>query len=105
MNAMNVIQQMPNLLNIFETLNIPKDLINICISYIAITDEAIIYYNGNWNKFHRGKVCEIGAENGWIDLLIWAQNNNISNKLNKWTCAYAAYGGQLEVLKWLRENG
>ena len=51
---------------------LPTDLLNLCISYLS--EDEMIYYKRMWEKFKMYDVCDIAAENGWLDLLIWAKN-------------------------------
>ena len=82
-------------------IQLPKDLNNICCSYL--TDEEYIYVNNNWEKFNKNEVCYIAAKNGWLDLLKWARKNEC--QWNNSVCSYAALYGHLEVLKWAKLNG
>src|SRR5947207_1347241 len=77
-------------------IQLPKDLKNICCSYL--TGEECMYINKEWTKFNKNIICNIAAENGWLDLLKWA-------KQNSYVCNNAAQNGHLEVLKWARQNG
>jgi hypothetical protein len=47
--------------------------------------------------------CAYAAEGGHLEVLEWARANGCP--WDKWTCRLAAEGGQLETLKWARENG
>ncbi len=47
-------------------------------------------------------VCAISARNGNLDCLKWARENGCV--LNKFTCHNAAMYGHLDCLKWAREN-
>jgi len=51
----------------------------------------------------RRLTCAYAAEGGHLEVLKWARENGCP--WDKQTCAYAAKGGHLEVLKWARENG
>ena len=73
--------------------NLISDLSNICESYL--TEEEQIYVNNEWNKFDKKYVCNIAAENGWLDLLKWARKNGCD--WNVLTCEHAAENGHLEV--------
>ena len=84
-----------------NTIQLPKDLNNICCSYL--TGDECIYVNNEWKKFNENKVCNIAAENGWLDLLIWAKQNGY--EWDSYVCCIAAYNGHLEVLKWARLKG
>src|SRR6185369_5548540 len=84
-----------------KIIQLPKDLNNICCSYL--TDEECLYVNKEWTKFNKNYVCYIAAQNGWLDLLKWARQNEYP--WNSWTCSDAALNGHLEVLKWARQNG
>src|SRR5689334_21762832 len=57
----------------------------------------------------RSEFCEKAAELGSFSLLEWArQANGMCRSAKAWdksTCAGAAQGGHLEVLKWARANG
>lgn len=44
------------------------------------------------------------AKNGHVHVLKWCQDNNVG-LLDEYTCAHAALGGQLTVIKWLRAHG
>jgi len=49
------------------------------------------------------KTCADAARGGHLDVLKWARENGAP--WNEQTCANAAAGGYLEVLKWAREHG
>ena len=49
------------------------------------------------------EVCAKGAGSGNLELLKWMREN--SCPWDKFTCSAAAHGGQLEVLQWARANG
>ena len=51
--------------------------------------------------------CIMNAAAFWghLNLLKQWEEQDGAHKFNEQTCAYAAYGGHLEVLKYLRENG
>ena len=80
-----------------------EDVSNICELYL--TQEEKIYISSKWAKFNNKEVCRIAAENGWLDLLKWAQQNGCIVIGESWTCILAAQNGHLEVLKWAIENG
>ena len=88
-----------------DNIHIPKDLAKLCNSYLS--DNELIYYSGetNWTKFSKNIVCNIAAENGWIDLLKWARKPENNCYWGSNTCSDAAKNGHLEVLKWARQNG
>src|SRR5947207_3703945 len=88
-------------MNLMNLLELPKDINNICISYF--TEDEIIYFNNEWNKFLKSHVCNIAAKNGWIDLLKWARERKY--RWNILTCIYAAENGHLELLRLARMNG
>ena len=67
-------------------IQLPKDLNNICCSYL--TDEEYIYVNNEWGKFNKNYVCNTAAQNGWLDLLIWAKLNGY--KWDSYVCYNAA---------------
>ena len=57
-------------------------------------------------EFLRGTSENVGgsaASGGDLEMLKWARENDCP--WDKQTCADAAMGGHLEVLKWARENG
>ena len=82
-------------------IQLPKDLNNICCLYL--TDEECIYVNNEWTKFKKNEVCNIAAENGWLDLLKWGRQNGC--EWDSYVCSRAAENGNLEILKWARQNG
>ena len=103
-------------------LNIlPKDLFNLCLSFL--TNNEIIYHKRKWNQFQKQYICNIAAENGWIDLLEWAIKNDCPWDYNcprddngnyRWdnyctwdTCTYirAIRNGHLEIIRWAYFNG
>lgn len=61
------------------------------------------YYNKKWHEFNINHVCTIAAENGWLDLLIWARNK--SYHWDEWTAIAAAKYGNLELYKYIVNNG
>jgi len=83
-----------------EYANLPKDLNNICKSFLSQDEQ--IYSQNDWNKFNKNNVCEIAAENGWLDLLIYGINNGC--QLNSNVCYNAAMNNHLEILKWMKTN-
>src|SRR5207237_6891727 len=93
-------------MNTIECL--PKDIFNICLSYL--TKNELIYSDKNrWTEFSIYTVCYTAATNGWLDLLIWAQDRSFTLKKiydwSLWLCAFAAENGHFETLKWLHKNG
>src|SRR5947208_4294656 len=82
--------------------NIIKDISNICLSYLS--KEESIYIKGEWNKFPESRVFNIASEKNWLDLLIWA-HNNYSHHDDWFIYATAAYNGNLDIIKWLKQNG
>lgn len=113
-----------------EHVNI--DVSNICFSYLS--EDEHLYINKKWDQFDKKKLLEIASENGWIDLLKWALDNEyiIWNdviylhiiqsgqlKLLKWIwvykephlytkqclCVHATKNNNLEILKWLHLQG
>jgi hypothetical protein len=76
--------------------------------FILSTDEQL-YLENKWENFPNEQVCDIAAENGWLDLLKWARYYNYS--WSSYTCSSAARNGHLyifilnEVLKWAKING
>jgi len=69
----------------------------------SLSPDKIIYDKKEWDKFDKSNVCNIAAQNGWLDLLQWARGKDYN--WDSFTCAYAAGGGHLEILKWARQNG
>ncbi len=47
--------------------------------------------------------CAYAAQGGQLEVLKWAHENGCY--WNSQICAYAAHGGHLELLKWARANG
>jgi len=70
-----------------------KDVENICLSYL--TKEEQIYIRKERSKFNKDEVCNIAAENGWLDLLMWGKINGCHS--DSWTCNYAALNGIAKV--------
>lgn len=85
--------------------DIPKDLSNICTSYLNHND--IIYYLGDWTKFDKHDICTISGQNGWIDVLEWGHNNkHYATDLHCfWLIIGTAEYGHLEMLKYLHNCG
>ena len=55
---------------------------------------------------HRRRIMNAAAFSGYLDALKhWRKQSRAKNLFDEHTCAYAAFGGQLEVLKYLHENG
>ena len=79
---------------------LPKDIWNICESYLS--DNEIIYFENKWINFSKDNICNIAAENGWLDLLMWAYDKGY--RVDKWTCTYAALNGHLNILKFIYEK-
>jgi len=71
--------------------------------YSSLTKDEQLYYEKKWNKFNKIKICDIAAENGWLDLLKWAREKNY--KWNNSLLGSAAKNGHLKVLKWALQNG
>lgn len=59
--------------------------------------------NINFSKENKNNICDVAAKNGDLDGLKYARQNGCS--WNEDTCKCAAENGDLDVLKWLRENG
>lgn len=83
--------------------NLPKDISNICISYISEHDKMYYYGKDYWEvhgKHHMNiNVCYTAAEHGWLDFLVWYYKDS-SFCIDFKTCNYAAKNGKIEVLKW-----
>lgn len=75
---------------LFIMIELQTDLSNLCVSYL--TFEEIIYSEGDWTKFNKFNVNEIGSRNGWLDLLEWAKCNKYTYHTNK-IYEYAAKNG------------
>jgi len=90
-----------------HNLKLPKDLLNLCVSYL--TEEEIIYSEGNYNKFSDDDICEIAAKYGWVDLFIWIQNKETTQNRyipdKRIICIDAALYGHLDIIKWAKKNG
>ena len=52
-----------------------EDVQKICESYLTEEEQKYIRGENEWNKFDKYNVCNIAAENGWLDLLKWAREN------------------------------
>merc|ERR1711907_284901 len=48
--------------------------------------------------------CAEAAEGGHLEVLKWARSQDPPCPWNKWTCEGAAKGGHLDVLKWARSQ-
>jgi hypothetical protein len=92
---------LPNMIRLSKMTRLPKDINNLLKSYLS--NDELNYYKNNWNLFDEKQVCEIAAIHGWLDLLIWARNNNY--QWNEEICSYAAYHRHLEILKWVVLSG
>jgi len=53
--------------------------------------------------FSQKRTCAMAASAGNLEVLKWARENGC--QWDQSTCAYAAAGNHLEVLQWARENG
>lgn len=98
--------------------SIPSDMQRFLFSKYFKLHELIpsLYVNKNWNTFFKKvtastiknytELLKASAEHGNRALLIWAKT--IGFPFNRYSsfpiCEGAASGGQLEVLKWLKEN-
>jgi hypothetical protein len=81
----------------------PTDISKLCISYLSEDD--IKYSDKNkWNTFPEEWVCRIAAQNGWLDLLIWAHHQGCV--LTEWVCIGACenYDDSLEILEYLKSK-
>ena len=56
-------------------------------------------------KLNKSTICENIAFYGNLDVLKLARGQSPSCPWDRWTCAFAALGGHLELLKWTIENG
>ena len=107
------------------TKNLPDDLYNITLSYFKEGER--LYYSDKWNLIDESHIeilliedrklwslylkkyrCEAFviacAKSGSLSALKWIGTKTRRRCVNKYICAYAAEGGHLEVLKWLRVN-
>lgn len=66
-------------------------------------ENEFLYNEKRWNEFAKEDVCEIAVHNGWLDLLIYAQEKNYS--LDSRSCEYAAEHNHFHILKYLVEKG
>ena len=76
-----------------------RDVSNVVLEFLTFDEQS--YLNGNWNQIQHPHV--FAANNGFLDLLQWAQSNVC--EWNSSVCSNAARNGHLEVLKWARSNG
>lgn len=80
---------------------LPICLRNIVDSYLCPNER--IYYNNEWTQFSKSDICNIAADNGWLDLLKYAHKNKCY--WDKQTSYCAVKHGNLEIFKYLHENG
>jgi hypothetical protein len=73
----------------------PSDILKLCDKYLS--PDEITYIKCDWNNFPKDKICEIAAVNNWLDLLIWARQNNC--EWNYLTCMAAASQGILHKFR------
>jgi len=78
-----------------------KDVEEICLSYLTTVEN--MYIKKEWDKFYKDSVCGIAASHGWLDLLIWAREQNY--EWDCWVSYYAAQVGHLDMLKWSISKG
>ena len=74
--------------------------------FLSFMTIPLIKYMWNFQIIHIYKLtvlCEKIAIYGNLEVLKWARENGC--EWNSYTCSYAAEGGHLEVLKWARDNG
>lgn len=65
-----------------------------------LSEDEILYSKNEWDKFNKNDVCEIAAENGWLDLHLWSRSNKyIFHNKEIWKCAVSS--GNLEILEYL----
>ena len=66
---------------------------------------SLIEYIQNFKIIHNNKTILCGelSKSGNLEVLKWARENGC--QWNSSTCSNAASGGHLEVLKWARDNG
>jgi hypothetical protein len=57
----------------------------------------------SWLIPNKGVYLRSAATKGQLEVLKWARDNGCD--WNSDTCSSAARGGQLDLLKWLRDNG
>ena len=80
----------------------PKDLINLSLSYLS--NEEMIYIKGeqHWTEFPQDSIYKIGNENCWYDLLEWYYIHYLGSGF---ACHIAAFRGNINFLKWLYKKG
>ena len=63
----------------------------------------VLKYISKFKNLSTNRICEISSLKGNLEILKWARENNCP--WDESTCSHAARGGHLEILKWARENG
>src|SRR5947207_393045 len=82
-------------------LHLPKDIINICFSYLYYDEQ--LYYKNEWNKFKKNDVYIVASRCGFIDLLEWGIKNECRwCKLKILECA--AQFNQMKIFEWFIKN-
>lgn len=84
-------------------IKLPKDLSNICLSYL--NNNELTYYFNKWNEFSEYEICNIASKNNWFDLVKWANVNNYICYWSTQTCFNAITNGNLDMLKYILING
>ena len=62
-----------------------------------------LYNEKKWDEFWKENVCDIAANYGWIDLLVWGKENG--GQCTETTFSNAVKGGHLEIMELLHKNG
>ena len=57
-------------------LNLSKDLQKYCLSFLSEDENK--YIGNRWREFPKYNICNIAAENGWLDLLKWARHRLVT---------------------------
>ena len=63
----------------------------------------ILKYIWKFKRLLTYQICGIASRKGNLEILKWARENNCP--WGEFTSRYAARGGYLEIIEWLRENG
>jgi hypothetical protein len=81
-------------------------LSNVDIEFEWLEMTISVHWIGSWTMVAAIlSVMEVATKAGQVTVLEWVlKRDQVINKCRK-TCAYAAYGGHLDALQWLRRNG
>ena len=53
---------------------LPKDINNLCLSYLSKDEQ--LYISKKWEEYDKDYVCFVAIQNDWLDLLIWAKDSS-----------------------------